>query len=125
MSALIRDGKTRAILRDFNANFLFPEYEFQELINHKNEIINKAGFSEREFYILILRLIKHVKIIPADLVRRFCIEAYEIIGAIDKDDVFFIATALAFNCPVWSDDKHFLKQNKIRILTTKDVINLK
>ena len=38
---------------------------------------------------------------------------------IDKEDVIFIATALAYNATIWSDDTDFQKQNKIKILTTK------
>jgi len=48
--------------------------------------------------------------------------AEKIIGDIDKDDVQFIALALAFNCPIWSDDRHFQKQNKIKVITTKEMI---
>ena len=42
-------------------------------------------------------------------------------GHIDKDDVIFIATALAFNCPIWSEDKHFQKQNIVKIFKTSKV----
>ena len=38
------------------------------------------------------------------------------IGNVDIDDVPFIATSLAFdNCPIWSDDKHFKGQDRIKI----------
>ncbi len=40
---------------------------------------------------------------------------------IDKNDVVFIAAALALNCPIWSDDKHFKKQKEIKIFTTKEI----
>ena len=40
---------------------------------------------------------------------------------IDPDDVIFIATALAFNAIVWSDDIHFKMQNRVKSLTTDEM----
>ena len=52
-------------------------------------------------------------------------EADEIMGNIDKDDVSFIALALAFdNDGIWTDDAHFEKQDKIKILKTRDILEL-
>ena len=51
-------------------------------------------------------------------------EAEKIMDHIDKDDTPFIAAALATNSIIWSDDKHFEKQNKIKILKTKDLIKM-
>jgi predicted nucleic acid-binding protein len=45
-------------------------------------------------------------------------------GKIDKKDVPFIAAALALNCSIWSDDKHFKKQKEIKIFTTKEVMEI-
>ena len=46
----------------------------------------------------------------------------DIMDRIDKNDTPFIAAALAANLPIWSDDKHFEKQNKIKIFKTKDLV---
>lgn len=43
----------------------------------------------------------------------------------DKEDIPFVACALVFNCPIWSDDQHFQKQKKIKIYTTKEIIAMK
>lgn len=124
ISALIRDGISRQLISNYHLNFLFPEFEFKEIFEHKEEIINKARLNEKEFNILNLRLLKYVKIIPADLIMDFADEAEQIIGNIDLDDVQFIATALTFNCPIWSDDKHFKKQNVVKVFNTSELLNL-
>ena len=52
-------------------------------------------------------------------------EAKKIIGDIDQDDVTFIALALAIpNNGIWTEDKHFKKQNKIKIWSTKEILDL-
>ena len=41
---------------------------------------------------------------------------------IDPDDTPFITAALATKSDIWSDDKHFEKQNKIRVKKTSDLV---
>jgi predicted nucleic acid-binding protein len=122
ISALIKNSSVREIIVNSGYNLLFPEFEFEEIRRHKQEIIKKSGSSEKEFDILLLRLLNYVKIIPANIILNYKRQAFEIIGRTDPDDIIFVATALAFNCPIWSEDKHFRKQNKIKIITTKDMI---
>jgi len=123
MSALIKEGLTRQLLTDLKINFLFPEFEFKEISKYKQKIIEKTKLSEEEFYILLLRLLKYVRVVPEEVILKYKKEADEIMGNIHKEDTAFIATALAFNCPIWSDDKHFQKQEIIKVFTTKNIIN--
>jgi predicted nucleic acid-binding protein len=45
--------------------------------------------------------------------------------AIDPDDTPFIALASAVeNDGIWSDDKHFQQQTRIRVWQTKDLLTL-
>lgn len=122
ISALIKRGICREILTNLKVNFLLPEFELEEIKTHKEEIIKKADLTEKEFDVLFLRLLKYVKIIPVYISKKYKEEAIKIIGKVDLDDVQFIATALVFNCPIWSDDKHFKKQKIVKILTTKEIL---
>jgi len=122
ISALIKDSKTREIIFKTNLNLLFPEFEFQEIFNHTDEILKKSKLKESELHSVLLGLLRKVKIIRVDKIIKYKKEADKIIGNIDKDDVIFIATALAFNCPIWTDDNHFQKQNRIKIIKTNEMI---
>ena len=124
ISALIKNGLTREILTDFNMNFIFPEQGLGEIYFYKSEIIRKAKINERKFDVLLLRLLKYIRLIPTEIFIDFREEADKIMSKIDRDDVVFIACALAFNCSIWSDDKHFQKQKEIKVFTTKDIKNL-
>ncbi|MCK4647539.1 PIN domain-containing protein [Candidatus Pacearchaeota archaeon] len=124
ISALIKKGFTREILTDFNINFIFPEQGLKEIYFYKSEIIRKAKINEREFNVLLLRLLKYIRLIPTEIFVDFREEADKIMNKIDKDDVIFIACALAFDCPIWSDDKHFKKQKIIKIFATKEILNI-
>ena len=124
ISALIKKGSTREILTDFNVNFLFPEQGLEEIYFYKSEIIRKAKINEKEFDVLLLRLLRYIRLIQIDIFINFKYREEKIMSKIDKDDIIFVACALAFNCPIWSNDKHFLKQKIIKILVTKEILDI-
>lgn len=80
--------------------------------------------NKKDFYILLLRLLKYVKIIPVDLIKDFCDESCELMKNIDINDSIFVALALAFDCPIWTNDKHFKFQKRVKVYTTKELISL-
>jgi len=124
IAALIKNGIIRKILTDFKINFLFPDYGIGEIYKYKEEIKTKANMNEKEFNILLLRILKYIKLVPLDIIAKHKEESDNIMKNIDKDDSVFIATALAFNCSIWSEDNHFKKQNKIKVITTKDLLKI-
>ena len=124
ISAIIKEGATRNLIINSEQNFLLPEFEFLEIKNHKQEIIEKSGLSDQEFEDILLNLLKYIKIIWTEEIVNYREQAANIMGNIDKDDTIFIATAFAYDAVIWSDDKHFQQQNIVKILTTKDMFNL-
>ena len=123
VAGLIKNGGTRAILLSPIIKLLAPEKTIQEIEKHSELIMEKAGLS-REKYSRAMRVITEgITIIPKENVKQHLEEAKEIIGSIDPDDVPFIATALATkNEGIWTEDKHFKNQNKIKIWTTEELL---
>ncbi len=122
ISALIKDGAARQILTNPKLNLLFPEWGLEEIYSYKEIIMQKADLKERDFDILLLRLLKYIRLIPFNIIIKFKKEADVIMNKIDREDSAFIATALTFNCPIWTEDKHFSRQKKIKILSTEDML---
>lgn len=129
ISALInKESLIREIIINSDFDFLFPEFEFQEIYKYKDEILRKSKLSEIEFIKATSTLLNHVRIINYEEIYDYYSEAFQIMHEIDSDDIIFIATALTFNAVIWSEDSHFKMQNRIRTLTTqeiKDYLNLK
>lgn len=68
-------------------------------------------------------LLSHIKIVPEEHIKQNLKEAANIIGKIDLNDVVFLATALSIiDSVIWSDDRHFEKQNEVKVMKTKDII---
>ncbi len=123
-SALIRDSTIRKLILDCDEVFLFPEYIFEELEEHKEELLRKSKMFEEEFNDLLQLILKKVKVIPNIVLIPYREEAVEIIKDIDIDDVIFIACALAYSdSAIWSEDKALKKQNRIKILNTAEAID--
>jgi putative PIN family toxin of toxin-antitoxin system len=122
ISALIKkEGLTRTLLINSDHNFLFPEYEFQEIYKYKEEILRKSGYSDSEFITAISALLNNMKIVTNEEICKEYNNALQIMEQIDKDDTIFIAAALAFNAVIWSEDAHFKMQNKIKVLNTLEM----
>jgi predicted nucleic acid-binding protein len=121
ISALIRDSLTRKVIIESGLNFVYPEISLHELRKHKKTIIDKSGLPEKDIDKLLDKLLEYVVLIPTEAVKSHLDEAKLIMQKIDPNDVVFIAAALTFrNSVIWSDDKDFERQKRIRIVKTRD-----
>lgn len=125
IAALLKDSKVRELIVHTKHRLFVPEIILIEIQEHKDELLKKSSLSEKEFEIILSTLTSYLNIVQDKTLLLFLNEANSIIGNIDKDDVSFVAASLAYNkCPIWSDDTHFQQQNEIKVLTTKDIIDL-
>ncbi len=125
MSALIKEGMTRKLIMSNPLEFLTPEHVFEEIDKHKEYLARKSGMKTEEAQ-SILRIIKEkTKIIPINTIREKMSEAKKIMREIDENDAPIIACALATkNQGIWTEDKHFKKQNAAKTWTTKELSEL-
>lgn len=124
ISALLKDSITRRILLTSDIEFYLPEYSLDEIKKHNKMICERGGLSEGEINIILAILSSKLTIISADKIKKYFQDADKIIGNIDKKDIPFIALALSIsNDGIWTNDKHFEKQNIIQVWKTEDLVN--
>ena len=124
-SALIKDSITRKIILEYNGYFLFPSFIFEEMEEHKKELLDKSGLKIGEFNNLLELILKKVEIVPNEILKKYKQKALEIVKNIDVTDALFVACALAYsNSLIWTEDKRLKEQDKIKICNTKEIINL-
>jgi len=122
MAALIRDSLSRKIIVISGFRFVYPEEAMEEIMEHKQEIIEKAGISEADFEKLLKILLDYIEILPKEKYHAHMEEAKIIMQKIDPDDVIFAAAALSLpESIVWSEDKDWEKQSRIIYMKTKDI----
>ena len=125
ISALIRNSTTRKIVIESDCKFYYPEMSLHEIRNYKALILDKSGMNEVEYDELLNRLLKYVTLITDEQIRSKLKNAEMELASIDTDDVVFLAAALTIdNCMIWSEDKDFEKQNRVKILKTRDMLKL-
>jgi len=125
LSALIKDSTTREILLTYEQEFCFPEKSLQKIRKYKQLIQKKSGLSDIDFLKLFHSLLKFIRIIPDEELLDYWDKAKQIMEHIDPEDVPFIAAALSQDSAIiWSNDRHFEKQDEVITLKTKDLVNL-
>lgn len=124
ISALVRDSVTRRILTETNLNFYYPDCSLSEITKHKETIIKKAGIDNATFEIIIGLLFNKIIIIKSFEYYAYIKEAEKILEDRDITDAPFLALAMSKNIPIWSGDKDFLAQNKVKIYNTNELIRL-
>ncbi len=81
--------------------------------------------SSYEIEQVLLMLLEHIDIIPAEKVKEHFDVAVEVMRSIHLNDVPFIADALAIKADrIWSFDEHFKKQTTVRVFSTRNLSNL-
>ena len=125
ISALIKDSLTRRIIVGYGMNFVYPEISLHEIRKHEKLIIKKSGLTVDEFHRLLARILDYVVLVPTEVIEEHVREAKSIMCDIDPKDTVFIATALSFeNAVIWSEDKDFDKQDKIKVVKTRQLAGL-
>lgn len=123
-SALIREGITRKIILFSDYSFFIPEFILKELNENKEEILKKSRITEKELEEVFREIVQNsdTEIIPKNEFYNQIEPAKKICP--DIDDIHYFALALKLNCPIWSNDKKLKEQNTIKVLNTKEIIQI-
>lgn len=86
-------------------------------------ICEKGNLSSSEFQLLLVLLFEKITLIPKEEYENRLLEAQNLIK--DIDDVAFLALALETKSEgIWSEDKGFNQQDKIKIWTTRELLKI-
>jgi len=125
IAALVKDSASRKILLSDKFDFLTIEITKQEIEEHRQELLDKTRLTDEQLNLALSLLFSRIFVVSDIVVESKMDQAKEIMDALDPDDTPFVALALAVeNDGIWSDDKHFRQQNRIRIWETKDLLTL-
>ncbi len=123
IASLVKDSFSRMLLTSSPVAFFTIGFSKQEIIKHKEELMQKTDLDESAFDALLGTLYNKINLVTDELIQPYLEEARKIMETIDPNDVQFIAAALAISCDgIWSDDKHFQKQHRIQVWTTKELL---
>ncbi len=124
ISSLLKDSLTRRIITHIDADLYTIRFTQEEIGKHNRELLEKGGFSDVALNFILENIVKRLAIIEDEVIKSKMEEARELMDSIDWKDTPFIAAALAIDADIWSDDKHFEKQRKIKVWKTQDLAKL-
>ncbi|MFA5173632.1 MAG: PIN domain-containing protein [Candidatus Pacearchaeota archaeon] len=113
---------TRKLLTTSNLELISPIITLKELEKYSKEIINKTNLTRKEFDIEINNLKEIINFIDKKDYYDFLKEAEKL--SPDKGDTEFIALCLKYSCFLWSNDSLLKAQDKIRVLSTEEIIDV-
>ncbi len=125
IAALVKNSASREILLSGKFEFLTVGVSMSEIEEHKEELLMRTKMSAEDFGKLLSLLLSKVKIVNDTAIQSKMKEAKVLMDKVDPDDTPFIALALATeNDGVWSNDKHFDRQDKIKVWKTQELLKL-
>ena len=123
ISSLISfSGKTAELIFSDKLKLFAPEYLLEELGKYKDMILEKSNLSDNELSALLSLIFLNIELIPFSEFERFEEEASKICP--DPNDSEYFALALKLNCSIWSEDKLLKNQDKIKVLTTSELLKM-
>ena len=118
-AALISGGVSRKILFAEGVNFIAPQGLMEAFTKHYPEIRKKSKGDKKGFEQLCQLALGRVTIIKKEYYLDYMIPASKLTN--DQEDWQFIALALSEGCDIWTSDKGFENQKRIRIRTTVEL----
>ena len=100
--------------------FIAPEFIFFEIGKHLDDIVLRSKLGKEEISKVFSFIKEQIKTVPFKEFNAFAAEA-EVLAPHSKDVQYF-ALALAAKSPIWSEEKAFLKQDKIEIFDTDKLL---
>jgi len=122
ISALLKNGASRELLLKKRLNLFTPETARKELERHEEYILKKAHLSEASFRLIFNLLFEKMAVIEKAGYAQQLNYAKSLIS--DPEDAPFLALAMAKGAAIWSEDKHFLEQDEVKVLTTSEMLEL-
>lgn len=123
ISALLKDSLIRNLIRSdiFDLYSLFLSQE--EVKKYMPLIIERTGITKAEIEHTLSEIYSHITLMNEKTLGETINEACSVMDTIDAGDSPFLALALVLPVNgIWSDDKHFQKQRRIKAWTTKQLI---
>lgn len=119
-AALLKSGTTRKLWFGPEIELYAPSFLLKEFKKYVTYLRGKFVGSEEEFQTLYNKITAQVFLVEDSELKPFLPAAASLIK--DPDDWLYLACALKEDTIIWSEDKGFKTQNRIKTRTTKEMI---
>lgn len=125
IAALAKESITRELLLYPLLKYYSPDFALLELEKHKDEVITKMHAGKASYAKTIRLILSNVSLVSKMSYTKEIAKAAKVIGSIDKDDIPYVALSLRLKAHgIWTYDSDFKKQNSVRALSTREIIEI-
>ena len=125
MAGLLKDSTSRKIILHDSFSFFAPDYTETELFKHRPYLVKKSKIPERDFDLLMHALLEQIILVPFEDFESEFGHAIQVMETIDENDAPFLAVGLALGIGhIWTEDRHFLKQDFLKVCSTRDLLEI-
>jgi predicted nucleic acid-binding protein len=117
-----KNSLTRKLLLTSNFELISPIFALDELQKYSKDIIKKTNITKKQFDLELSKLQEVINFIKRDKYSYFLKNAENI--SPDKFDADFFALCLNFDCFLWSNDSVLKNQDKIKVFSTEEIIEI-
>ena len=120
-----KDSTRRRLIEELlncGTELVSPHFMLHELRANKDKIMQLSNISFGEFELTVRLIEEEINLISEDKFKIFLSDASKF-SPHSKDKPYF-ALALVINSPIWSDEKAFKKQERVKIFSTLELSKL-
>lgn len=124
LASFLKEATTRELLLDVRLSLFAPEHLISETSRNlmdNPDIKKRVHLSPVRMKELFSYLTNRIQTVPASSYRGHFQEA--LLLAPHKEDAHYFALSLLFGIPIWTNDKGFKSQDKIKIYSTGELID--
>lgn len=125
VAGFLRSRLTRELLLDERLTLLAPEYaalETEKVLGSARIRKRLGGLEPREIRLLLAQLTASVRFYARSFYEKKLQQALSL--APHPEDAPYLALALVLEIPVWSNDLKLKEQQRIRVCTTQELVEL-
>ena len=97
-----------------------PQYILEEFDDNMEELVEASKLSREELKFLIKILFEQIKVIPESEYKASLHEA-QMLFPEHLEDAPYLALSIAFDCPLWSNEKLLREQSRVKVLPTHEL----
>lgn len=117
-----QNSLTRKLLITSNFELISPEIASNEIKKYTDEICTRLNITKQNFTEQFKKLKENIKFIERGEYSEFMKEVETF--SPDKTDAEFFALCLKYSCFLWSNDSVLKKQDRIKVFSTKEIIEM-
>ncbi|MEW5937194.1 MAG: PIN domain-containing protein [Candidatus Thermoplasmatota archaeon] len=122
LAGLLKDSTSRKIINNKRLDFCSPDYLITEINKHRMYLAQKTKQTDEQLDVVFYSLLDRIDLIPYEDFKEELEAAIELLRDVDVKDAPFLAVGMAVGAVgIWTEDKHFHKQNILKVVQCKEI----